>query len=95
MARKTDAEKGHVIRISHESYAKLKTLKGQRSFTAAVEALIEAASMVSGPTCYRAGDRVFDNVADARGYAIQLAVRNKQTPTLPDVLVCIGQDSGE
>lgn len=88
--------KGHVIRISHDSFVKLKALKGRSSHTRAIEALIETGEMVSGSKpLYRAGDRVFDDVAEARGYALRLAVREKRQPTLPDVLVRIGQDAGD
>jgi hypothetical protein len=88
--------KGHVIRISHESFVKLKALKGKASHTRAIEALIETGEMVRGAhPVYRSGDRVFDDVAEARGYALQLAVREKRQPALPDVLVRIGQDAGD
>lgn len=87
--------KGHVLRVSHKNFARIKKLKGERTLNELIDSMLSIAELMSSEPIYKAGDKIFNDVAAARGHEIQLAVREKRQPNMPEVLVCIGVDSGD
>lgn len=88
--------KGHVIRINHASYKRLKEFKGEQSFSQTIDALVYLGEKFqAGDQRYAVQDKLFHDVADARGFSIQVAIRDKTEPELPEIYLNIGKDKGE
>jgi hypothetical protein len=97
------ANTSRVVRISAENYVaftKLKTYYAMANKRAKVtydEFLAElikiAVALSEGDELYRVGERVFTDIADARGEAIMYALRLGKPPTMPEVLISLGPDN--
>ncbi len=98
------AETSRVMRVSgenferftalKEAYAKKNRLKRVTYDSFMHEFLLAAQALLAGSECYLVGNKVYDDLAEARGQAIMSAVEAKQPPVPPVVCVKLGEDNG-
>ena len=102
--KKLYKETAKVMRVSGVNYENLKLLKeefaikhnkSKVTFDAFIAELIEIARMLlDGQEVYATKDRLFTDLAEARGQAIMDAVKLSQIPIMPRVLLLLGEDDG-
>lgn len=101
--RSKNQRKDSVIRISEKNYLRVKELmdavfhaEGKKpTLNEITEKMLDALDQVSnGEVVYLAGDKFFDDLADARGEAIMEAVKNGEVPSWPKIAIVVRSDSG-
>lgn len=91
-----EEDKGHVIRVPTPVYDRLTQLRSGRTYAEVLGTLLELFDrMQSEPVKYAVKDKLFDDLAEARGAAIVEAIRNHTTPDLPLIMWALAQDTGE
>lgn len=90
-------KKDVVIRISDENHKRLKSIYGELEMTTnqVVERMLDTAELVrDGDMVYLVDDKCFQDISEARGESIMIAVKNKDVPSWPKVAVIVGSDNG-
>lgn len=100
--RPSDASR--VLRVGNETFERLGRLKlryadknGMRKITydkMLIEALNVATALLEGREFYAVGSMLFEDIAEARGEAVRVAVKQKQRVQMPRVLIELGKDPG-
>lgn len=98
------SETSRVMRISGENYAAFTQLKERfarkHKLKKAtydefmVELLKVARMLLDGTELYVVENRVFEDIAEARGEAILSAVRKGEPPVMPLICIVVGRDQG-
>jgi hypothetical protein len=93
--RSVKLHKDHVTRINHENHERIQALRAKHAQTLneILSKLLDAAEKLDDSKVMYA-PLLYDDVAEARGEAILWAVKHKQVPTLPKVVVIVGEDNG-
>lgn len=85
-----------VIRVHKHTYEFIKMLKGNMTFDSFIlNAVSFTDQMAKQSKLYAVGDRLFEDLLDARGESILTAAKLKVPPKLPSICVIIGQDNGQ
>jgi hypothetical protein len=97
-------KQSRVMRISAQNYNRFTKAKERFARRQAMkrctydqffEQLMQVAeALMAGQETYMAHGKVYEDLADARGECIRVAVKLKQAPIWPDVCVRLGQDPG-
>ena len=93
-----------VMRISAINYAEFTELKDlyakknkqdKVTFDQFMSELLSVAKLlITGNELYRVDDKVFSDIAEARGASIINAVKRGTTPSMPQIPVRVGTDDG-
>lgn len=104
MPKKKGAKKeSRVVRISAANYVAFTKLKSDYArrkgvkkvtYDAFLENIFSVVEMVvKGKEIYSYGNRLYADIAEARGDALTEAIRNKAVPMMPLVLLVVGEDT--
>lgn len=87
--------KSRIMRVNAKTYDLVKELKGERTYSDFITQTVAAFQQLGeAEEFYRVGDRVYTDLAEARGEALMEAVKAGQAPELPEILIAVGQDAG-
>lgn len=96
-------DKDVVVRFSRDNHKRLKALISHFSkdqdrpatMNDVMNRVLDTVyQVIEGEMKYVVGQTVYDDVAEARGEAIMQAVKDKEMPQWPKVIVVLGEDKG-
>lgn len=82
-----------VMRIPKDLYVRIQEIKGKQTYAETLGAVLDFYhEALSQEPLYAVGKHLYKDIAEARGAAIMEAIRAKEVPIAPKVVMLIGQD---
>ena len=85
----------NVIRINNETYQRLKSIKKEHmSFNDIINASLDVSmNALDSKPLFLVGEKLYNDILDARGEAISIAAQTKSKMIKPKILIEIGEDT--